>query len=149
MIRYSKQTISNSDIKEVVKVMKSDFLTQGPKVIEFENKVKKYTSAKYSVAINSASSGLFLACKALNLKKNDTIWTVPNSFAATANCILLSGYKIDFVDIDNETWNLSLSHLRQKLIKAKKKNKLPKAIIVVHLGGLPANPIELKNFQKI
>ena len=69
MIRYSKQTISNSDIKEVVKVMKSDFLTQGPKVIEFENKVKKYTSAKYSVAINSASSGLFLACKALNLKK--------------------------------------------------------------------------------
>ncbi len=148
MIRYSKQTISNSDIKEVVKVMKSDFLTQGPKVIEFENKVKKYTSAKYSVAINSASSGLFLACKVLNLKKNDTIWTVPNSFAATANCILLSGYKIDFVDIDNETWNLSLSHLRQKLIKAKKKNKLPKAIIVVHLGGLPANPIELKKLSK-
>ena len=90
---------------------------------------------------------MYLACKALNLKKDDFIWTVSNSFAATANCILLSGYKVDFVDIDEDNWNLSISKL-EKNFPLRKKRKLPKAIIVVHLAGLPVDPIQLKNFQR-
>lgn len=148
MIKYSSQTISKQDILEVTKVLKSEYLTQGPKVLEFEKKINSYTNSKYSVAVNSASSGLFIACKALGLKNNDIVWTVSNSFVATANCIILSGYKIDFVDIDNETWNLSLPLLEKKLIKAKKIKKLPRAIIVVHLAGLPVNPKKLKNLSK-
>ena len=148
MITYSKQTIDNNDILQVSKVLKSDFLTQGPKVPIFEKKICKFTSSKYCVAVNSASSGLYLACKALNLKKDDFIWTVSNSFAATANCILLSGYKVDFVDIDEDNWNLSISKLEKKLSVAKKKRKLPKAIIVVHLAGLPVDPIQLKKLSK-
>lgn len=148
MIRYSKQSINNKDISEVVKVLRSDFLTQGPKVIDFEKQINKYVGSKYCVAVNSASSGLYLACKALGLRSKDSIWTVPNSFAATANCILNSGYKIDFVDIDNYTWNISLKKLEEKLIISKKKNNLPKAIIVVHLGGLPVDPKQLKYLSK-
>lgn len=148
MINYSKQTIDKDDILQVSKVLKSDFLTQGPNVPKFEKKICKFTSSKYSVAVNSASSGLYLACKALNLNKNDFIWTVSNSFAATANCILLSGYKVDFVDIDEDNWNLSISKLEKKLSDAKKKRMLPKAIIVVHLAGLPVDPIQLKKLSK-
>ena len=144
MLRYSKQTINNKDISEVVKVLKSDFLTQGPKVLNFEKKITKYVGSKYCVAVNSASSGLYLACKALGLSNKDTVWTTPNSFAATANCILNSGYKIDFIDIDNDTWNICLKKLEEKLILSKKKNNLPKAIIVVHLAGLPVDALKLK-----
>ncbi len=144
MIRYSKQYIDKADKKNVINVLESDFLTQGPKVLEFEKKISKFVGSKFCVAVNSASSGLYIACKALNLTKNDLIWTVTNSFVATANCILHSGYKIDFIDIDNNTWNMSLEKLEEKLLKAKKNKKLPKAIIVVHLGGLPVDPIKLK-----
>ena len=104
---YSKQFISKSDIKSVVKVLKSDFLTQGPKVIEFETKIKKFVGSKYALTANSGSSALFLACKALSLKKGDIFWTVPNSFVASANCGILCELKIDFIDIDLDTWNLS------------------------------------------
>ena len=90
-----------------------------------------------------------IACKSLNLSKNDYIWTVPNTFVATSNSILLSGQKIDFVDIDKNTFNLSIDLLEKKLKKAKKNNSLPKAIIIVHLAGLPANPLRLKKLSKI
>ena len=86
--------------------------------------------------------------QSFKFKKDDFIWTVSNSFAATANCILLSGYKVDFVDIDEDNWNLSISKLEKKLSVAKKKRKLPKAIIVVHLAGLPVDPIQLKKLSK-
>ena len=108
MISYSKQSINKSDIKSVNKTLKSDYLTQGPKALEFEKKLKSYTGAKYSIVVNSASSALLLSCMSLGLKKKDIIWTVPNTFAASANCILISGHKIDFVDIDNKNWNISL-----------------------------------------
>ncbi len=147
MINYSKQSIINSDIKAVSKTLKSNFLTQGPKSEEFENKIKKFTGSKFSLVVNSASSALLLACMALKLKKNDVIWTVPNTFAASANCVLLSGQKIDFVDIDKDNWNMSIEALRKKLAIAKLKNKLPKAVVVVHLAGLPTNPIELKKLS--
>ena len=148
MIPYSKQLINNADIRAVHKVLKSDFLTQGPKTIEFEKKIKSLVGSKYALVTNSASSALLLACKSLSLKEGDLFWTVPNSFVATANCGILSGLKIDFIDIDPETWNISLDKLEHKLKIAKRKKKLPTLIIVVHLGGLPTDPIKLKNLSK-
>ena len=147
-LRYSTQTISKKDIANVGRVLNSDFLTQGPKTIEFEKKIKILTKSKYVLASNSGSSALLLACKSLSLNKGDIFWTVPNSFVATANCGILCGLKIGFIDIDPETWNLSLSKLENKLKIAKKKKKLPKLIIVVHLGGLPVDPIKLKNLSR-
>tara|TARA_Y100000590_G_scaffold469560_2_gene658278 strand:- start:19 stop:1188 length:1170 start_codon:yes stop_codon:yes gene_type:complete len=147
-LRYSTQTISKKDIINVNRVLRSEFLTQGSKTTEFENKIKFLVKSKYALVTNSASSALLLACKALSLKTGDLFWTVPNSFVASANCGILSGLKIDFIDIDPDTWNLSLEKLEIKLKLAKKKGKLPKLIIVVHLGGLPVNPIKLKKLAK-
>ena len=148
MINYSKQTIDSSDLRAVSKTLKSNYLTQGPKSEQFESKIRKYTGAKYSVVVNSASSALLMSCLSLGLKKNDLIWTVPNTFVASANCAILSGHKVDFVDIDDETWNISLEKLKIKLQKAKIKKKLPKALIVVHLAGLPVDPVELKKLSR-
>ena len=141
--RYSTQTISKKDIANVSETLKSEFLTQGPKTNEFEKKINFLAGSKYSLATNSASSALLLACKALSLKPGDLFWTTPNSFVATANCGILCGLKIDFIDIDTNTWNISIEKLENKLQIAKKKGKLPKLLIVVHLGGLPVNPIKL------
>ena len=146
--KYSTQTISQKDIISVNKILKSEFLTQGPKTPEFENKIKLLVGSKYVLATNSASSALLLACKALSLKSGDLFWTAPNSFVATANCGVLCGLKIDFLDIDPDTWNISIEKLEKKLKIAKKKKRLPKLIIIVHLGGLPVNPIKLNNLSK-
>ena len=146
--KYSTQTISKKDIISVNKILKSEFLTQGPKTPEFENKIKILVGSKYVLATNSASSALLLACKALPLKSGDLFWTAPNSFVATANCGVLCGLKIDFLDIDPDTWNISIEKLEKKLKIAKKKKRLPKLIIIVHLGGLPVNPIKLNNLSK-
>lgn len=148
MLKFSKQSINKSDIKAVNKVLNSEYLTQGPKTNQFEKRLKQFTGAKYSIAVNSASSALLISCMALGLKKKDIIWTVPNTFAASANSILLSGQKLDFVDIDKDTWNISLENLKKKLLIAKSKKKLPKALIVVHLAGLPADPIEIKKLAQ-
>tara|TARA_Y100000590_G_scaffold295639_1_gene333248 strand:- start:353 stop:1522 length:1170 start_codon:yes stop_codon:yes gene_type:complete len=146
--RYSTQTISKKDITNVSETLKSEFLTQGPKTNEFEKKINFLAGSKYSLATNSASSALLLACKALSLKPGDLFWTTPNSFVATANCGILCGLKIDFIDIDTNTWNISIEKLENKLQIAKKKGKLPKLLIVVHLGGLPVNPIKLSKLSK-
>jgi len=137
MIPYSKQFISADDIKSVVKVLKSNFLTQGKQVPKFENEVRKFVGAKYAVAVSSASAALHLSCIALGLKKNDILWTVPNTFVASASCGLHCGAKIDFVDIDKNTNNISIYELEKKLKKAKKSGKLPKILIPVHFSGFP------------
>ena len=147
-LKYSSQTINKKDIDSVNKVLRSEFLTQGPKTPKFENKIKTLVKCKYALATNSASSALLIACKSLSLKKGDLFWTTPNSFVATANCGILSGLKIDFVDIDPNTWNISIKKLENKLKIAKKKKRLPKLIIVVHLGGLAVDPIKLKYLSK-
>ena len=100
MIPYGKQSISKSDIEAVKKVLKSDFITQGPKVPEFEKIVKNFVGSKYAFAMNSATSSLHIACLAIGLKKGDFLWTSSNSFVASANCGIYCGAKIDFVDID-------------------------------------------------
>ena len=103
---YSKQTITKKDINNVIKTLKSNYLTQGPSVEKFENKIKSFVKSKHAVAVNSATSGLHLACLGLGLKKNDYLWTVPNSFVASSNCALYCGARVEFVDINSNTWNI-------------------------------------------
>ena len=111
------------------------FLTQGPQVPLFESKITEYCGAEFGVAANSATSTLHIACLALGLGEGDYFWTSPNSFVASANCGLYCGAKVDFVDIDPLTYNLSPKELEKKLIQAKKDNKLPKILIPVHFAG--------------
>ena len=148
MIPYSRQNINKRDILEVNKVLKSNFLTQGDKVSKFEKIVSNFTKAKYSIAVNSASSALHIACLALGIKKKDIVWTVPNTFVASANCAIQCGATLDFVDIDPDNWNISLIELEKKLKIAKRKNKLPKLLIPVHFAGLPTDQEKIWNLSK-
>lgn len=135
MIPYGKQSISQQDIDAVVDVLKSDWLTQGPKVPAFEKAVAIYCKASFATATNSATSALHIACLALGVGEGDTVWTSPISFVASANCALYCGAKVDFVDIDIESGNMSAIALEQKLLEAEKTNSLPKVVIPVHLAG--------------
>jgi UDP-4-amino-4,6-dideoxy-N-acetyl-beta-L-altrosamine transaminase len=134
VIRYSRQTIDNSDIQSVSKTLKSDWLTTGPNIGIFENDICKKVSVKYGVAVNSATSALHIACKALGLSSGDNLWTSSNSFIASANCGLYCGAKVDLVDIDLDTQNISITKLKEKLINSKKKD-LPKILIPVAFAG--------------
>ena len=146
-INYSKHNISKNDIKSVIKVLKSDFLTQGPSVKFFEKKIKKIVSAKYAFAVNSATSGLHVACMSIGISKNDVVWTSPNSFVASSNCALYCGAKIDFVDIDLKNYSLCPIKLKNKLKSTKKKN-LPKAIVLVHFAGYATDLERIKRLSK-
>ena len=148
MIPYGKQVISKDDIQSVIKTLKSDWLTQGPKVPDFENLVSENVGSNFAIAFNSATSALHLACKSLNLKKGDIVWTSPNSFVASANAAIYCGAKVDFVDIDPLTYNLSVEKLEQKLIYAKKKKCLPKIIIPVHFAGQSCDMKSIYNLSK-
>ena len=148
MIPYSRQSISQDDIKAVKKVLKSNFLTQGPLVPKFEKKILEFVKAKYAVGVNSATSGLHLACMAIGLKKGDWLWTSVNSFVASANCGLFCGAKIDFVDINLNTYNISINSLKKKLAIAKKRNKLPKVLVPVHFAGRPCEMKEIYSLSK-
>jgi UDP-4-amino-4,6-dideoxy-N-acetyl-beta-L-altrosamine transaminase len=135
MIPYGRQNIDRSDINEVIKVLKSDFITQGPTVPKFEEKIKKHCNANYALVTNSATSSLHLACLSLGVTSGDIVWTSPITFVASSNCARYCGANIDFVDINPETYNLSVDELEKKLIQAKKNNNLPKVLIVVHMAG--------------
>ena len=135
MIPYGKQDINQADIDSVINVLKSNLLTQGPQVPLFENTVAEYCDAKYGIAVNSATSALHIACMALNLGEGDYLWTSPNTFVASANCGLYCSAKVDFVDINLLTYNLSPEELEKKLIQARQDNKLPKIVIPVHFAG--------------
>ena len=137
MTPFSRQKIYTDDIKEVVQVLKSDFLTKGKKVLEFEKNLSRKVNVKYAITCNSGSSALLLACRALKLKKNDFVWTVPNTYAASANCAIECGAKVDFIDIDPKSWNISIDQLEKKLKKSKLKRRLPKILVLVHLAGMP------------
>lgn len=135
MIPYGKQEITDIDIDRVVNILRSDFITQGPVVPKFEDAVANYCGANFSVAVNSATSALHLACLAIGLGFGDILWTSPNTFVASANCGLYCGAKVDFVDIDSETGNISIDSLRTKLAKSKESGKLPKVVVPVHFAG--------------
>ena len=138
-IPYGKQDVTQVDIEAVVKVLRSDFLTQGEMVPKFEHELSRITGAGYVTAVNSATSALHLACLALGVSHQDVVWTVPNTFVASANCALYCGALIDFVDIDPLTNNMSIAALEVKLANAKENDTLPKVVIPVHLAGEPCD----------
>lgn len=135
MIPYGRQDITQEDIDAVISVLRSEWLTQGPRVPEFEQQVADYCGTRHAVAVNSATSALHIACMALDVGPGDTVWTSPNTFVASANCALYCGAQVDFVDIDPDTWNLCPHRLAEKLSEAKQHNRLPKVVIPVHLCG--------------
>lgn len=135
MIPYGRQSISEEDIQAVVDVLRSDFLTQGPLVAQFEAAVCNYTGADYAVAVNSGTSALHLACIVLGLGPGDILWTSPITFVASANCALYCGADVDFIDIDAQTYNISPKALEEKLKWAEKAGCLPKIIVPVHMCG--------------
>jgi len=139
MIPYGRQDITTSDIDAVIEVLKSDFLTQGPAVPRFEMAVASHVGARHAVAVNSATSALHIACLALGLGKEDILWTSPITFVASANCGLYCGAQVDFVDIDPNTYNLSLTALHSKLVIARELGQLPKILVVVHFSGQVAD----------
>ena len=148
MIPYGHQSLSSEDIEEVIKVLKSAFLTQGNAVPMFEKNLCNYTGAKFAVAVNSGTSALHLACRAIDLKENDWLWTTPLSFAASANAALYCNASVDFVDIDPVTNNIDVNKLSEKLRLAGQTNTLPKVLVPVHLAGLSCEMDEIKKLSK-
>jgi len=146
-IPYNKQSIDSSDLKAVNLALKSKYLTQGPKNKIFCKKITNYSKSKYAIVLNSATSALHVACLALDLKKNDVLWTSANTFISSATAGLHCGAKIDLIDIDLNTGNLSVRDLERKLIIAKKKNSLPKILVVVHFAGIPCDMIRIKKLS--
>lgn len=139
MIPYGRQEITQADIAAVTAVLCSDHLTQGAVVPAFEQAVSDYCKVKHAVAVNSATSALHLACLALGLGPGENLWTSPITFVASANCALYCGAEVDFVDINADTANLSVDRLEEKLIEAKRRGRLPKIVVPVHLCGQPCD----------
>lgn len=135
MIYYGKQNISEEDIQSVVDVLRSDFLTQGPMIERFEKCVAEYCGAKYAVAVTNATSALHIACLTAGLGSGDILWTSPITFVASANCGRYCGADVDFVDIDINTYNMSVGALEEKLKLARQNGKLPKMVVPVHMAG--------------
>ena len=131
MIPYGHQDIDETDIKEVIKVLKSDWLTQGPKILEFEKALAKYCTAKYAVAVCNGTAALHLAYSASNIQKGDEVIVTPNTFAATTNMFLALGAKPIFCDINLDTYNIDETKI-EKLI-----TKKTKAIVPVDFAGQP------------
>jgi UDP-4-amino-4,6-dideoxy-N-acetyl-beta-L-altrosamine transaminase len=146
MIPYGRQKIELDDIAAVTAALSSDFLTQGPKVPEFEKSIASRVGAAHSLAFNSATSALHAACNALGVGPGDTVWTTPISFVASANCALYCGAQVDFVDIDTDTINISPISLEKKLDWAKANHRLPKALVAVHFAG---EPVPLDRISKL
>ncbi len=139
MIPYGRQTISEQDIQAVVDVLRSDFLTQGPMVPAFEEAVAEYCGVQHAIALNSATSALHVACLSLDLGPGDWLWTSPITFVASSNCGLYCGAKVDFVDIDPRTYNISTKALEAKLVQAEREGRLPRIVVPVHLCGQPCD----------
>lgn len=135
IIPYGRQSISEADVEAVVKVLRSDCLTQGPVVPNFEHAISRYCNAQHAVAVNSATSALHIACLSLDLGPGDWLWTSAITFVASANCGLYCGAQVDFVDIDERTFNMCPIALKKKLVEAQANGKLPKVVIPVHMCG--------------
>ena len=138
MIPYSKQFIDTNDIKYVSKTLKANFITQGPLIEKFEKKISNYVGSKYAVAVSSCSAGLHLAAIASNLNYGKTLITSPNSFCSTANAAKHCKAKVEFIDIDYDTGNISLKKLEKQI-----KKKID-VITPVHFGGLAVDMATIK-----
>ncbi len=144
MIPYGRQDISDDDIRAVVDVLRSDFLTQGPAVPAFEARMAALCGCRHAIAANSATSALHLACLALGIGPGDRVWTSPITFVASANAALYCGAGVDFVDIDARSYNMCPVRLEEKLARAAREGRLPKAVIPVHLTGQPCDMVAIR-----
>jgi UDP-4-amino-4,6-dideoxy-N-acetyl-beta-L-altrosamine transaminase len=135
VIPYGRQSISDDDVAAVERVLRSDWITQGPAITQFERGMAEYTGARHGLAVANATAALHLACLALGVGKGDLVWTSPNTFLASANCALYCGADVDFVDIDPRTYNLCVDKLEAKLRAAQAAGRLPKVLIPVHFAG--------------
>ncbi|MEI6713234.1 MAG: UDP-4-amino-4,6-dideoxy-N-acetyl-beta-L-altrosamine transaminase [Verrucomicrobiota bacterium] len=142
-IPYGRQSIDASDIEAVVEALKSDFITQGPAIVRFEEAVAKFTGARHAVAVCNATAALHIGALALGLQPGGRLWTTPNTFVASANCGLYCGASVDFVDIDPRTYNICLTALSEKLEAAAKTNTLPQVLVPVHFSGQPCQMAEI------
>jgi len=140
MLPYGHQWIDEEDIEAVSEVLHSDWITQGPKVSEFEEEFAKYVGAKYAVAVNSGTAALHAACFAAGINKGDEVITTPITFVASANCVLYQGGTPLFADIKEDTLNISPEEIRKKITKK------TKALMPVDFTGLP---VDLEEIQKI
>ena len=143
MIFYGKQDVNDADIAAVEAVLRSDFLTQGPAIERFERRVAAYCGAKYAVAVTNATSALHIACRAAGLAEGDMLWTSPITFTASANCGRYCGADVDFVDIDDATYNMDADVLEQKLAAARAVGRLPKVVVPVHLAGQSCDMVRI------
>lgn len=143
MIPYGRQSITDADIEAVVAVLKSDYLTQGEAVPAFEQGLADYCQVPHVVACSNGTTALHLACAALELGAHDWVWVSAISFVASANCARYCGAQVDFVDVEPDTGNLSVSALQSKLQLAQRSQTLPKALIAVHLAGQPCDLQEI------
>jgi UDP-4-amino-4,6-dideoxy-N-acetyl-beta-L-altrosamine transaminase len=143
LIPYGRQSISPTDIEAVVDVLRSDWLTQGPAIARFELAVAQACGARYAVAVSSATAGLHIACLAAGLKPGDRLWTVPNTFVASANCGRYCGAEVDFVDIHPQTYNMDVAQLQAKLETARMQNRLPQVVVPVHFAGQSCEMAEI------
>jgi UDP-4-amino-4,6-dideoxy-N-acetyl-beta-L-altrosamine transaminase len=139
VIPYARQAISDADVAAVVEVLRSEWLTQGPSIERFEDAVRGCTGAAHAIAMHNGTAALHLACLALDLGPGDLLWTSPNTFAASANCARYCGAAVDFVDIEPDTYNMSVAALRDKLAAAERAGRLPKIVVPVHFGGQPCD----------
>ena len=143
-IPYSRQAITQPDIDAVTDVLRSDFLTQGPAIRAFEDAFAKRHAVAHAVALSNATAALHIACMALGVGKDSLVWTSPNSFVASANCALYCGARVDFVDIDPATRNMSTERLAEKLADADRAGALPDVVIPVDFSGLPCDYAEIR-----
>lgn len=143
-IPYGKQFISEDDINNVIKVLKSEFLTQGPNIAAFEKEFANYVGAKYAVAIANGTAALHLCAMALNVSPGDRVITTPITFAASSNCIRYCGGEVFFADIDPATYLLDIQKVKELLEKHPK--GYFKGIVPVDFGGYPVN---LEAFRKL
>lgn len=148
MIYYGKQDINEADIQAVAAVLRSDFLTQGPAIERFERRVAEYCGVKYAVAVCNATSALHIACLAAGLGKGDLLWTSPITFVASANCARYCSADVDFVDIDDNTYNMSVPALERKLQKARRQGRLPKIVVPVHMAGQSCDMRPIKKLSE-
>lgn len=137
MIPYARHAVTAEDISAVVEVLRSGLLTQGPVVPRFEGALMELTGAAHCVAVSNATSALHLACVALGLGPDDSLWTSAITFVASANCGAYCGARVDFVDIEPDTYNLSVESLRARLLDARRLDCLPKVVVTVHMAGQP------------
>ena len=132
---YGRQSISEEDIAAVVAVLRSEFITQGPAIAAFEERVAHSCGARHAVAVTSATAALHIGALALGLEPGGRLWTSPNTFVASANCGLYCGAEVGFVDIDSRTYNLSPTALATRLQAAAATGTLPDVLVPVHFAG--------------